>query len=161
MLKKKKIEKFGEHYLLGVNYAGEKVWLEKESWDCGWYWGFGYLHTYTNERNPERSRDIDSHFHFDSAFLKGPENAYDEFKGYFEDTVLTDAEIWELVDLMKTAYTLKTMAELYHRGYSHYTERAGIEALKDPEKEKDINERLLPQVFERIRALLSPAEVDD
>ena len=68
-MKKKIINKFGKHFLLGINHDGEYVWLEKESWDCGWYWGFGYLHTYSNNRCPERSRDLNSHFHFDSTFL--------------------------------------------------------------------------------------------
>ena len=87
-LKKKTINKFGKHYLLGVNKDGKHVYLEEPSWDCGWYWGFGYLHGYTNDKAPELSRDISFHTHFDSMFLGGRKCAYDEFKDYFEDTVL-------------------------------------------------------------------------
>jgi len=154
-MKKKTINKFGEHYLLGVNKDGEHVYLEKESWDCGWYWGFGYLHTFTNDRQPTRSVDISSHFHFDGKFLEGPLSAYDTFREYFKETVLTNNEIWELVDLMTTAYTLKKTAAILSHGYSYYTDRAKISDLKDKELEEKINHEFLPEVFDRIRALLT------
>ena len=35
-------------YLLGADAEGTKYWLEAPSWDCDWYWGFGYVETYTN-----------------------------------------------------------------------------------------------------------------
>lgn len=157
-MEKKIINKFGKHYLLGINKAGEKVWLEEPSWDCGWYWGFGYIHTYTNNNQPERSRDLSTHTHFDSLFLKGPECARDMFKQYFKTTVLTDDEIWEFCDYMKTFYTLKAVAELFKNGYSHQTERAKLESLKSEEQRDLINKSWLPEVFARIRALLTPVE---
>lgn len=40
LLAKKTINKFGKHYLLGINKEGKHIWLEEPSWDCGWYWGF-------------------------------------------------------------------------------------------------------------------------
>jgi hypothetical protein len=52
-------------YLLGKNRYGELVWLESPTWDCGWYWGFGYVETYTNNKRPDLARDISSHSHFD------------------------------------------------------------------------------------------------
>jgi hypothetical protein len=150
-MEKTVINKLGVHYLLGINSDGQKVWLEKQSWDCGWYWGFGYLHTF-------RRNDFDSHFHFDSTFLNGPECSYTMFKTYFKETVLTENEIWALCDLMKTFYTLRAAAEVFHSGHSHQTERAKIESLKLPEQEDLINKVLLPKVFERIEKLLSPLE---
>lgn len=51
-------------YLIGINTEGEKVFLEEPSWDCGWYWGFGYLEVYTNNNNPSRAKDVSSHTHF-------------------------------------------------------------------------------------------------
>lgn len=157
-MEKKIINKFGKHYLLGINKDGEKVWLEEPSWDCGWYWGFGYIHTYTNNKQPERSRDISMHTHFDSLFLDGPDCARDMFKHYFKTTVLTDNEIWELCDYMKTFYTLKSVAELFKNGYSHQTERAKVESLKSEEQRDLINKVWLPEVFNRIKLLLSPVE---
>ena len=157
-MKKRVINQFGKHYLLGKNHDGEYVWLEKESWTCGWYWGFGYLHTYTNNKQPERSRDLTAHFHFDSTFLNGKECARDMFKKYFKETVLTDSEIWELVDYMQTFYTLKATAELFNRGHSHQTERAKIEDLQSEEQRDLVNKVWLPEVFKRIEKLLTPEE---
>ena len=157
-MKKKIINKFGKHYLLGINKDGDYVYLEEPSWDCGWYWGFGYLHTYSNNKCPERSRDLSSHFHFDSTFLNKNKSSRDAFKEYFKTTVLTDDEIWEFCDYMKTFYTLKSVAELFKNGYSHQTERAKLESLKSEEQRDLINQSWLPEVFARIRALLTPVE---
>lgn len=154
-MKKKQINKFGTHYLLGINHDGEYVWLEKESCDCGWYWGFGYLHTYTNNKQPERSKDISSHFHFDSTFLNKNKSSRDTFKEYFKETVLTDSEIYELCDYMKTFYTLKSVAELFKHGYSWQTEKAKIEDLKSEEQRDLVNKVWLPEVFKRIEELLT------
>lgn len=161
-MEKKIVEKFGTHFLLGKNHDGEYVYLKKASWDCNWYWGFGYLHTYTTYTNnlhhlhPERfSRDISSHFHFDSEFLNGPRHAHDMFMNYFAETVLTDSEVWQLCDYMKSFYTLKAAAEVLGRGYSHYTERAKLETLKYPEMVGTINNVMLPALFEKIEKLLT------
>lgn len=154
---KKIIEKFGKHYLLGVAAeSGRHVYLEAPSWDCGWYWGFGYLHSFTNDRCPEKSADINEHFHFDGAFLESKQCAFDAFKGYFRETVLTDDEIWMLCDYMRTFYTLKDAAELFYSGSSHYTEKAKVEILKDESLWRRINEELLPAVFDKIDRMLSP-----
>ena len=155
-MEKKIINKFGKHYLLGINKDGEYVWLEKESWDCDWYWAAGYLHTYTNNTNPERARDISMHTHFDCMFLKGPDCCKDMFINYFKETVLTDTEIWTLCDLMITYYTLKKSAELFRHGYSYCTEKAKIDKLKSPMTEDLINKVLLPEVFKKIEQLLTP-----
>lgn len=155
MLKKQVINKFGKHYLLGINKNDEYVWLEAPSWDCGWYWGFGYLHTFTNNKQPERSRDLDSHQHFDSLFLSGPACPRDMFKKYFKSTVLADSEIWELCDYMQTFYTLKSAAELFKHGYSYQTEKAKIDELKSSEQQDLVNKVWLPEVFKRVENLLT------
>jgi hypothetical protein len=65
LIKKTNYRMFGKNiYLIGINTQGEKVFLEHPSWDCGWYWGFGYLETYTNNRQITRSKDISGHSHF-------------------------------------------------------------------------------------------------
>jgi hypothetical protein len=155
-MEKKIINKFGKHYLLGINKEGEYVWLEKESWDCDWYWAAGYLHTYTNNQNPERAKDLSMHTHFDYMFLKGPDCSCDMFTNYFKETVLTRDEIWTLCDLMMTYYTLKKTAELFRHGYSYQTEEAKIDKLKSPMNEDLINKVLLPEVFKKIAQLLTP-----
>ena len=146
-MKKEIKEKFGSHFLLGKDANGKKHYLEKASWDCGWYWGFGYIHTFT-------AHDIGCHYHFD-GFAKNC-NLYDGFKNAFVDCVLTDNELWTLCELMKTFYNLKTAAEVLGRGNSHYTSNPCADIIKNPEEAKRINEVVLPAIFEEIYKLLSP-----
>lgn len=158
-MKKKTIYVFRhKYYLLGRVSDGKYVWLQAPEWECGWYWGGMYLNTFTNNNNPAYSRDIDSHTHFDSTFMKGPEYAKKMFEEYFEETTLTEDEMWILCDYMKTYYTLKSTAELYRHGYSWQTSKALIDNLKSEEREAYINKVLLPELFKRIEDLLSPAE---
>lgn len=160
MLKKKTVKVFGhKYYLLGISKEDElNVYMQEPEWQCGWYWGGLYLTCFTNNRQPERSKDICEHFHFDSTFMRGPDCAKDKFKKFFKETTLTDDEIWELCDYMKTFYTLKSVAELFKHGYSWQTERAKIDELQNQEQEDLVNKVWLPEVFKRIEKLLAPAE---
>lgn len=159
-MKKRVWERHGKkRFLLGRFKYGEEFWLEQASFDCGWYWGFGYIET------------KDSHQHYNGLALCKPEYYDMELKVWrhrefvhilrdnpeIAETVLTDAEQWELSDLMKTFYTLKDAAELYHQGNSHYTGNVGLD-LTDTAAEKHINEVLLPKVFKRVYELLTPKE---
>ena len=63
-LPKTKDKAFGkEVYLLGRDNEGIKYWLEEPKWDCEWYWGFGYIETYSGNRKPSIAIDISSHQH--------------------------------------------------------------------------------------------------
>lgn len=155
-MEKAVVNVFGEHYLLGVGASGTKYYLEKESWDCGWYWGFGYVHSYTNNRCPSASRDIATHNHFNNMFLDGPRNGFDEFKLFFADTVLTDNEIWTFIELMKTAYILREAAEVFGRGGAHYTTNPCADIIKNPDYVDKINKELLPEIFDKVKELLTP-----
>lgn len=156
LLNKKVSKAFGKIiYFLGKDVNGTNYWLEEPSWDCGWYWGFGYVENYTNNARPDLARDITCHQHFDGLFLKGPDCGKDEFKKLLVQTPLTDDEIWELTDYMRTFYTLKEVAELFKHGYSYQTERAKIDSLENKDQEDLVNKVWLPEVFKRIKKLLS------
>lgn len=157
-MKKKRIKAFRHEHLLLGRKDGIDYWLESPEWCCGWYWGFGIVQTFTNNRNPERSRDIESLSHFDCMFLKGPKNCYDMFKEFFDETPLSEDELWALLDYMKSAYALKESAELALNGYSYITGRAYSDVLKDEEEAKKINEIKLPFLFREMEKLLSPEE---
>lgn len=160
MLAKRKEHAFKKDiYLLGERKGDKKlVWLEAPSWDCGWYWGFGYLETYTNNQNPQFARDIFSHSHFDTEILNGDSYSFENFKNYFNDTTLTDDEIWKICDYMMSFYTLKKAATLFKNGNSHQTERATIETMQDSEIENTINKIKIPKLFNKIIDLLTPID---
>jgi hypothetical protein len=151
-MEKKTSKAFGKKvWLLGKDADGINYWLEEPSWDCGWYWGFGYVENYQNNRAPEKARDISCHQHFDGLFLKGPSCGRDVFKKILVETPLSDDEIWELCDYMRTYYTLREVAELFKHGYSYYTERAKIDQLQNEEQYDLVNKVWLPEVFKRIQ----------
>lgn len=115
----KKISKaFGKKiYLLGINEYNTKYWLEEPKWDCGWYWGFGYIETYTNNNNPLNSKDISSHQHWEGTLqeLKQPQYLI----GYYERKVED-----KYCDLSPRAgFTdengVRKPYYLYHREYAH------------------------------------------
>ena len=162
MLEKRVSKAFGKKiYLLGTFEDGHNFWLEEPKWECGWYWGFGYVETYT----------IESHQHYDGLCFKKYEY-YDHKKGCFQqgeyihklsdrpDVVacsLIEREQWILSDLMKMAYTLNKTAELYQQGNAHLTNHELVPQLKRPDREKEINEIELPAIFAQIEKLLTPA----
>jgi hypothetical protein len=144
-------------YLLGKNKYGELVWLESPSWDCGWYWGFGYVETYTNNKRPDLARDISSHSHFDGlVWHKDANNNYVyHINDELNETPLTDYEAWELSDLMKRFYTLRESAEVFHRGNANYTSNTKHDS-KNEDLAKYINEVELPKIFARVIEILTP-----
>lgn len=152
-MEKQTLTIFGKkNWLLGTDQNGRKLFLVAPSWDCGWYWGFGYVETYTNNSHPERSKDIASHNHFDSLFGTNC-NLYDGFKRIIKDSTLSDNELWKLCDYMRTFYCLQETAEVLGRGYSHYTEKAKLDIIKDEAYAERINKVVLPELFKHIEEL--------
>lgn len=142
------------YYLLGTRKEdGVKVWLEDFSWDCDWYWGGGYLEVFKANR-----RDIDEHFHLDGLWSESNKNAFDAIKDYFETLTLTDDELWSFVDLMKSFYTFRSVAEIYHTGHSHYTS-SGVPDLKNATEYEVINQEVIgKKIIPAVRDLLEEAQ---
>lgn len=156
-------------YLLGKDADGIKYWLEAPSWDCGWYWGFGYVETYQNNRQPSTARDIDSHQHADGKYIAEQEtdtrrrayNSVDGDQNLFTGQFLvaktyTKEEGWQLRELMMTFYQLRKEAELYGRGGMHQTTNPLKDLLIDEDRAKHINEKLIPAVTAKIIEILTP-----
>lgn len=91
IIPKKKSKAFGKDvYLLGT-IDGKMQWLEAPSWDCGWYWGFGYVEEYTQHERPCRSRDKVSHTHIDSI-AKNINKPLHDFHEAFDSITFNDEE---------------------------------------------------------------------
>lgn len=151
----------GKHkkYLMGKNQDGEKVWLKTPSWDCYWYWGFGYLET------------KDSFFHVSGLAGKveywDAENQYHRLTSEYIhniydspiliETTFTSNEGWKLSELFKEFYLLKDMAEYTHRNPAscNYTTSP---VTQDPEKMSEwhryINEVMIPMITTEICRML-------
>jgi hypothetical protein len=171
MLEKRKSRAFRKDiYLVGKDKEGKLVWLEAPSWDCGWYWGFGYMEIYTNNVHPERAKDIVSHSHWNE--FVGKVEIYDVETGQFihtdykyhinespllSETVLTENESWLISDLMKSFYTLKEAAAVLGNGDSHYASDPS-KTCQDTELANKINQEILPKLFEQVISILTPKE---
>lgn len=146
-------------YLLGLGKDGCHYWLEGPSWDCGWYWGFGYVETYTMDTSPSYSQDIASHQHFDCLFLKGPKDCYSMFTEFFDKTPLNEKEIYQLLELMETFYTLRKTAEVFVRGGSRITENQFKGLIKNERHAKELNTIVIPPIVYGACKLLTPDHI--
>lgn len=144
-------------YLLGQDKYNDYIWLEAASWNCSWYWGFGYIEVYTNQLKPNIARDITSHSHWSGLVGKQDDGKYlHHINEYLKVSVLTDSESWRLSDLMQSFYTLKESAELLGRGGSHLSSSGNLEILKNLTMVKTINEIMLPAIFAEVYKILEP-----
>lgn len=113
-----KLKSEGNHSI----YAGEKLWLSKHTWDCGWYWSLGYI----------GNKDLHAHF---KVFLQDTKCASE----IFEEQMFTDNEWWVIRDLFAQAYALKKAAEIYKYG-GHQTSKRGVtDIIKSEDKADEIN----------------------
>lgn len=169
---KQKSHAFGKDiYLLGEDETGTRYWLEAPKWDCGWYWGFGYVETYTNNNNPSISRDISSHQHINSSFM-GQMEKYDFEKSAFvkgeyvhniydapllDKTTFSESEGWKLSELFKQFYLLREMADFTHKDKPgcHVTE-SPVDHGNMSKLNKHINEEMIPLITAKIIEILSP-----
>ena len=102
------------------------LYLSKHSWDCGWYWGFGYI------------GNNSCHMHIDS--LMGAE--YDIRSIYDKGSPITQNQWWIIRDLFKQAYALQKVADVYRHG-GHQTSKPGItDCIKNLEMAALINKDL-------------------
>lgn len=140
-----------KEYLLGVTEDGARVYLEQMSWDCSWYFGFGYLETY----DPSHSM----HSHFDGFNAEKNQDLRSAFLEYFKNGKLTvtAAQSWTLCELMQSFYQLKEAAEIYHGGSSGLTSNPALKASKAMNKKINAD---IQKIGVEVQKLLSP-EGDD
>ena len=159
-LAKQKAYAFGKDcYLIGRDRVGDLIWLEAASWDCKWYWGFGYIEVYTNQAAPDTARDITSHFHWEGLLGVQKEGAYlRHINEALQETVLSDKESWALSDLMQSFYALQKAAAIFQHGGSHLSSTGVEEKLKNSGMANEINRGVLPELFKAVYAILEPTE---
>ena len=112
-------------YLGNTTQCG-RLYLSKHSWDCGWYWGFGYI------------GNNSCHMHIDS--LMGAE--YDIRSIFDKGSPITQNQWWIIRDLFKQAYALQKAADVYRHG-GHQTSNPGMtDCIKNLEMAARINKDL-------------------
>lgn len=153
--KKKKTRAFGKDiYFLGQDERGTNYYLEAATWDCGWYWGGGYVKTYTNNNNPSIARDTRSYQRFDRLFFKGNKNGFDNFKEFFKVTPFNDSEIWKICELMKSFYIAQKYSDMLHTGGAHYTTNPAKENIQNVDEYQRINDKVIPAIMSELYKIL-------
>ena len=121
--------------------TNERIYLSKPSWSCGWYWSFGYL------------GNDDCHYHLSNVSEGHNLNMYDALMQDYDLAPAIQDNLWQFCELVKTIYTLKEVADIYHRGGSNFTVNPCKELLQDVAKCAEINEVILPALFNAIAAI--------
>ena len=104
----------------------ESIFLTKHQWDCGWYWGFGYIGNHKH------------HFHIDSLI-----SSETDVSKIFTQTTISQSSWWIIRDLFIQAYALKAAAAVYRHG-GHQTTVCGItDLIKSSDMESKTNADLL------------------
>lgn len=154
------IEKYPAKVYLG-KHEGEKIYLSAPSWDCGWYWGFGYLgnkncHYHVNGLTKHEEY---KNGHFEYEFT----NLFDGFKKHFGESLVidNDKDLWSLCELFATFYSLKEAAEVLGRGGANYTSNPCKSIIQNKEEVKRINEVVLPAIFDEIYKILLPLRIKE
>ena len=154
-MNKKKTRAFGKDvFLLGEDANGVCYWLEEATWDCDWYWGGGYIETYTNNKFPERAKDISSHQHFNGLFFKGNKCAFDAFLELLPVHPFTDSEVWKICELMRAFYTARAYSDMLHCGGAHYTTNPARDAIKCNSEYERINKSVIPAIMQELYKIL-------
>lgn len=125
---------------LGIN-NGEKIYLTAPSWDCGWYWGFGYV------------GNMNCHYHVDSMEKNVP--FYEAFEKHFGNSfIIRTSDRWTFSELFKSFYLLRQAAGMYHTGGAHLSTNPCKDVIKNKSEEDRINSEVLPAIFDEIYKIL-------
>jgi len=120
----------------------ERVFITKPTWDCGWYWSFGYL------------GNKDWYYHL-KGYTNGRNiNMYDALMADYELNPTIERNLWTFCELAETIYTLGESAEIFKRGGSHYTNNPCAELIKKPDWVDEINNVILPQTMQTLWDLI-------
>lgn len=145
------------YYLLGVGEDGHKYYLESAHFDCGWYWGIGYIESFTNDKCPVRAKTIRTHSHFSTTIFERGMSCFNAFKRTFPENPFNDDEIWTICELMKTAYTARHYADTLHIGGSNITTNPMRDLImSNAEEYKRINESVIPALMNSLYEILMP-----
>ena len=150
-MNKKTGKAFGKKiFLLGEDKEGTYYWLEEGSWDCDWYWGIGYVETYTNNEYPWKSKDISMHTHFDSLF-----KTFDDFANFFEETPFSEDEVYLIYEFMCSLYTARKYSDFIHCGGAHITSNPCNDIIKNEKEYERINKEVIPALLKELYKVLS------
>lgn len=142
------------YYYLGMDRHSINYYMEDFAWDCECWYG-GWIVSFSDNNKPERSRDMDSHTHFDTLILKGPNMYFDNFNENFVSSPLYPNDIWKLCELMKEFYLLRDYAKFCKFGHCGVTDTIDCNDNINITAYETVNKIIMPKLFDKIREVLT------
>lgn len=159
-----------ERFFFGTRKSdNKKIYLTKPSWDCGWYWSFGYLGNSREHYHLDSYRTVNHYLKLEDGSHKSITEQRNKcmYDCLLEDYTLKKnllgeknkfgsyPKLWTFCELFTTAYSLKETAEVLGRGGSHVTDNPVADVIKNEDEVKRINEVVLPAIFKEIETLIN------
>lgn len=146
--------KFTKAFQIGM-HGGESIRLSAPSWDCGWYWGFGYLGNRNCHYHVDGLKKVRTYNHEKKVFEYTFHDLHSGFKAHFGNTLrITDSDLWVVAELFETFYALKKTAEVLGRGGAHMTTNPIALTILNEDEAKRINEVVMPALFDAMHDAL-------
>lgn len=142
---------YPEQVYLG-KYEGEDVYLARPSWDCGWYWEFGYV------TNRYLHTPLDGMCNVDGRIVNLWDGITHHIKAGKIEAMHLQGKLWTFCEVVQTIYHLRETAEVLGRGGSHYTTNPCADLIKNPDEVKRINEVLIPKLIDEMYIALGVVE---
>lgn len=147
----KTLREYQQKLFLGINQYDEKVYLVAPRFECDWYWGFGYLQTKNSHYHVDGLTTIYKYNNEGKQVIEKRMHLFDGFKEHFKTFIIKDdKDLWTLCELFNSFYQLKQVAELFYRGGTNITTNPCRDIIKDLNKSTEINNIVLPKVFDEI-----------
>lgn len=113
-----------------------QIYIDKPTFDCGWYWSFGYLGNKNCHYHLKayQEKDIVYIDKFDKLHILTENRNVCMRDALLQDYELNpkiEANLWQFCELALTIYALKESAEIFHRGGSYMTTNPGKTMLKN------------------------------
>lgn len=121
-----------------------RIYLSAPSWECGWYWGFGYLgnkYEHYHLNGYANGRNINMYDALQTDYILNPEIAH---------------SLWKFCELVLSAYRAKKAAEFLGRGGAHITTNVCKDIILNKEESDRLNVVVLPAIFDALYVIFYP-----
>lgn len=132
---------------------GRRIYISKPTFDCSWYWSFGYLgnarehyHLSSYQEKQKFIKDSEGKYHVLTE--KRNKNMVDCLSEDYDLSDTIKENIWAFCELAETIYSLKEIAKIYYRGGSHYTTNPSKSILQNKEKYLNTTFEVLPELLQ-------------
>lgn len=157
----KLLREYSEKVLLG-KVDNNNIYLSAPSWDCGWYWGFGYLGNENCHYHVGGLNKIETYNFAKSTREYEFVDLKTGFERHFGDSfIIRSSDRWVFAELFSTFYKLTETAEVLGRGGSHLTSNPAKDIIINKDDTARINNIVLPAIFDEIYKIIERNQNND